>query len=164
MHKKKWGIASIVIIFIAIICQVFPQNQKDKDLSKKDFNKMKSYSEESQVDQNQYHLEYDKEHPVLRFASEIVENHVVEGIAMIPVYSCILDQDAHGKYLAEVGAVGIDEENNTSIYTYYIILDNKESLSVAPNGIEVFKDQLDQVKKDLIVSMMKVLNNWGDSM
>lgn len=153
--KQKIIIGIMLIIFViggAVVLCVLKMNH-NKSI------------QESMQDEEGMLLEQTQKEEIERFANYIVDQHPVEGHAMIVIESELISHDEYERYLVEVDTVAINEGHSTDLYTYYVVIqkDQEDEFYVMPFGIEVIKGDKDHLQREIMISMMKVVNGWGNS-
>lgn len=100
-----------------------------------------------------------------QFANKVVDQYPIEGHAMVVIESKLISHDQYKRYLVEVNAVAISQGHSTDLYTYYVVIqeDKEDQFYVLPFGVEIIKGDEDHLKREIMISMMKVVNGWGNS-
>lgn len=140
-----------VILFVGLFILQANYNKKLKDLSvNKDSESLLSESKKEEIKQ---------------FANKVVDEYPIEGHAMVVVENELISHDQYKRYLVQVSAVAINKEYNTELYTYYVVIqeDQEDKFYVLPFGVEIIKGDEDHLKREIMISMMKVVNGWGNS-
>lgn len=151
-HKKGCYITGIFLIIIVIIISSLDYKKEVASTLLKDSKEILK------------EISADHKEKILLFASEVPEQYPIENVAIANKAAKLLDKDDFNKYLVELNTIGVDAYSNANLYTYYIVIeeDTKGNLSIMPCGVKYFKDVFDEVKREVIVSMMKALNHWGN--
>lgn len=114
---------------------------------------------------NEIELEEGKIKEILSFAVQVVDRFPIDGHAMAIIDERLIAHDQYDRYLVEIDTVAINKNEGSGFYTYYIVIqENTESeLYVLPFGVEVIQDNIETLKREIVISMMKVVNGWGSS-
>lgn len=99
----------------------------------------------------------------LEFAKKTLERYFAEDLAIIDPSIRSIQTDGLHRYLVMLDSIGMDSDYNIDLYHYYMVIhkspDNR--LYMMPFGIEVVKGEIEKVRQDLLVSMLKSVNGWG---
>lgn len=153
-QKKLMIVALIVISVVTLYISLIMINK---------YGKKNEYT--NQVSDTQAPVSKEKTEELERFAIEIVDQYSIENHAMVVVESGLIANDQYKRYLVQVETVAINQQVGNGLYTYYIVIqENKEGkFYVPPFGVEILKNTRDPLKREIIISMMKVINGWGDT-
>ena len=110
-------------------------------------------------------LSTEEEDLIKQFAVDIVDTHPIKGYAMVVIGSNVIANDQHNRYLVEIDTVAVNNKGGSGLYTYYIVVQEGTDGQYysLPFGIEVIKDNVDSLKREIIISTIKVVNGWGSS-
>lgn len=99
----------------------------------------------------------------LEFAKQTLDRYFEEELAIIDPTIRSIQTDGLHKYFVTLDSIGIDNKHHIDVYRYYMIIHKgaQNELYMMPFGIEVAKGEIDKVKQDLLVSMLKSVNGWG---
>ncbi|MGL6174944.1 MAG: TcaA NTF2-like domain-containing protein [Cellulosilyticaceae bacterium] len=127
---------------------------------------VKGYKKENETNQilnQQAPVSEEKTKQLEKFAAEIIDKYPIENHAMVIIETQLIANDQYKRYLVEVETVAVNQQVGKGVYTYYIVIqENKEGkFYIPPFGVEILKDTTDPLKREIIISMMKVVNGWG---
>lgn len=102
------------------------------------------------------------EERLFRFAENILEETYKGKVALIDSRMTLLEADGHDRYLVKVESVGVNSKEKVDLYRYYMILQRtpQDELYMMPFGLEMLVGEIEQVKEDVLISMLKVTNSW----
>lgn len=153
--QKKIIIGILLSIFIIIsytvVCIVQVNHKRNR--------------EESVNKEEEILLSEAKKEEIEQFANKVVDQYPIEGHAMVVIESELISHDQYKRYLIEVNTVAISQGHSTDLYTYYVVIqeNQEDQFYVLPFGVEVIKGNEDHLKREIMISMMKVVNGWGNS-
>lgn len=105
----------------------------------------------------------EKEMLIYDYLEEHVSSYPLKGITILGDQKSTIETDGCNKYYTEINVVGINQLHEVGVYTYCIIIQEnvKGDFYIMPYGFEVVEADMDPLKKDILTSTMKVVNEWG---
>lgn len=145
-----------LIVSVGVICIIVQMTQQIKQ-KKEEIN--------NSVVESMRTLSTEEEDLIKKFAIDIVDTYPVKGYAMVVLGSNVIANDQHNRYLVEIDTVAVNNKGGSGLYTYYIVVQESTEGQYysLPFGIEVIKDNVDSLKREIIISTIKVVNGWGSS-
>ena len=97
------------------------------------------------------------------YIKKLIDEYLEEELAIIDPSIKSIQADGLNRYLVELDCVGIDNSYDIDMYHYYMVIhkNNEGRLYMMPFGMEVVKGEIEKVRQDLLVSMLKMVNSWG---
>lgn len=106
--------------------------------------------------------ETQKEH-LFKFALSMLENQSRGKLALIDPRLINVEEDGHNRYFLKIEGIGINNKQIIDLYHFYFILyeSNENVLYIMPSGSQVLVGEVERVKEDILISMLKLINDWG---
>lgn len=97
------------------------------------------------------------------YTKKLIDEYLEEELAIIDPVIKSIQTDGLNRYLVQLDCVGIDNNYDIDMYHYYMVIhkNSEGRLYMMPFGIEVIKGDIEKVRQDLLVSMLKMVNSWG---
>lgn len=161
MKIKKCTVYMIVLIIGAISCSIYLFLNMGMD-KRNTFCDTQVASQPEEVSSNPSITEAEIE-DLFKYAKDIMEEYLGEELAIIDPGIISIQTDGFNRYLVELNSIGINNSYEVDLYYYYMVIqkNNEGRLYMTPFGIEIVKGEIEKVRKDLLVSMLKMMNNWG---
>ncbi|MDA3730717.1 hypothetical protein PBV87_04280 [Niameybacter massiliensis] len=128
---------------------------------------MREYSITKANDKYEEHISESSEESIdkerlFKFAENILEETYRGKVALIDSRMTLLEADGHDRYLVKVESVGVNSKEKIDLYHYYMILQRtaQDELYMMPFGLESLVGEVEQIKEDVLISMLKVTNSW----
>lgn len=142
-------VCSLILIGLSIIC------------FKKEIPEAKEVvlkSEETSIPQ----IDKEEKERLFKFSLNILEKTLKGKIALIDPELVTLETDACNRYFLKIEGIGIDDKRGIDLYHFYFILQKsqEDKLYMMPFGLEVLIGDVDNVKEDILISMLKYTNEW----
>lgn len=155
IQKREWIMLSLLIIMIFITVGLFQLTQIPTTTELTN-----DQSLEIQVSTK---ISTDKETRIYKYAEEMVTQYPIKGVMLLGGKPGIIETDGFNRYYAEFDVVGVNSEQEIGVYTYCMVIqeDQQGEFYVLPYGIEVLYAESDPLKKDIMTSTMKTVNQWG---
>ena len=99
---------------------------------------------------------------LFKFSQNILEEAFKGKVALVDPRLVTVEEDGYNKYFLKIEGIGINTMQAIDLYHCYFILQKSEQdeLYMMPSGLEVLVGQVDNVKEDILISMLKLTNEW----
>lgn len=107
-------------------------------------------------------IDTEEKERLFKFALSILEQNLKGKIALIDPRLVALEEDGYNRYFLKIEGIGIDDRQTIDLYHFYFIIEKsqEDKLYMMPSGSQVLIGEVDNVKEDILISMLKYINQW----
>nr|WP_307988978.1 hypothetical protein [uncultured Niameybacter sp.] len=107
-------------------------------------------------------IDTEEQERLFNFSLSILEESLKGKIALIDPRLVALEEDGYNRYFLKIEGIGVDNRQTIDLYHFYFILQKSQDdkLYMMPSGSQVLIGEVDNVKEDILISMLKFINEW----
>lgn len=107
-------------------------------------------------------IDTEEQERLFKFSLSILEESLKGKIALIDPRLVALEEDGYNRYFLKIEGIGVDNRQTIDLYHFYFILQKSQDdkLYMMPSGTHVLIGEVDNVKEDILISMLKFINEW----